>query len=533
MKRIARNLPPQTTELLAPGQNEAPEAGSKQEEQNMLSTAKGGSVLMFGRLVNYVTRFAITFALARLMGAENYGLYNLAVSAGMIAGAISVFGLDSTMTRYIAILNGRNDRRGVWGAIQIGVGGTLLLSVLTSTALFSLSSLIAEYVFHDSRLAPLLQLASLTVPFLALSDVLAGATRGFKRMSDTVIAQNIAQPLIRLILIVLLALVGFSIPVAILAFGAADLCASLILLYFLNKRFHLRRSLATGTRHPGEIIGFTVPLGLSDLMTTFRSYLQTLLIGSLDTIRGVGVFSIANQVNQIGNIFHASMNQSARPLIAELNDQGKQSQVQHIYQTTTRWVVTLNIPMILIVMLFPTQIISIFGKSFVEGAPALAIMGLVNLINVATGMCGMVLDMTGHTRMKLFNTTIRVSVAILANVLLIPRYGVTGAALAALIHEVIANLLPMVELWFLYHILPYNRNILKPLAAGSIAAAGALLLRAWVPTSNDLLLTLLHMLVVLAIYAAIVQRFGLSSEEVMLMNSIRRRVGLLLSRRAS
>ena len=244
------------------------------------------------------------------MGAENYGMYNLAISAAMIAGAISVFGLDTTMTRYIAILNGRNDRRGVWGALQIGIGGVLLLSVLTSTALFSLSSLIAENAFHEPRLAPLLQIASLTVPFLAMSDVLAGATRGFKRMSDTVIAQNIVQPVIRLVLIILLAAVGFSTPIAILIFGASDLCASLILLYLLNKRFHLRRSLLTGKRNLGELFGFTLPLGLSDLMTTFRSYLQTLLIGSLDTVRGVGVFSIANQVNQIGNMFHASMNQS-------------------------------------------------------------------------------------------------------------------------------------------------------------------------------------------------------------------------------
>lgn len=520
---------PQMGEALETG----PEGKSSRDEQNMLSTAKGGGVLMFGRLVTYVARFAITFVLARLMGAENYGLYNLAISAAMIAGAISVFGLDSTMTRYIAILHGRNDRHGVWGALQIGIGATLLLSVLTSTTLFTLSSLIAEYVFHDFRLAPLLQVASLTVPFLALSDVLAGATRGFKRMSDTVIAQNIVQPLIRLILIILLAMVGFSIPVAILVFGTADLCASAILLYFLNKRFHLLRSLATGRRNPGEILGFTLPLGLSDMMTTFRSYLQTLLIGSLDTVRGVGVFSIANQVNQIGHLFHTSMNQSARPLIAELSDQGKQRQVEHIYQTTTRWMVTLNMPMILIVTLFPSQVISIFGKSFVDGAPALAIMGLVNLVSVATGMCGMILDMTGHTRMKLLNSIIRVSVAILANFLLIPRFGVTGAALAALLHEIVANALPMLQLWFLYRILPYNPNIMKPLAAGVIAAGGALLLYAWLPASDDLLITLLHMMVALAIYAVVVQRLGLSSEELLVVNRIRRRVGLLLSRRAS
>ena len=220
-------------------------------------------------------------------------------------------------------------------------------------------------------------------------------------------------------------------------------------------------------------------------------------------------------------------------MIAELSYQGKQPEVEHIYQTTTRWMVTLNMPLILIVTLFPVQVISIFGKSFIEGAPALAIMGLVNLVNVATGMCGTILDMTGHTRMKLFNTIIRVGVAILANFLLIPRFGVTGAAMAALIHEVVANVLPMIQLWFLYRIVPYNPNILKPLGAGVLAASGALLLRAWLPASDDLLLTILHMVMVLAIYAAAVQRFGLSTEELLVVNRLRRRVGLLFSRLTS
>jgi hypothetical protein len=105
--------------------------------------------------------------------------------------------------------------------------------------------------------------------------------------------------------------------------------------------------------------------------------------------------------------------------------------------------------------------------------------------------------------------------------------------MAALIHEVIANAMPMVQLWFLYRILPYNPNILKPLAAGIVAAIGALVLRAWLPASGDLLLTLLHMVIVLAIYAVVIQRLGLSSEELMMVKRIRHRVGVLLARRTS
>ena len=152
------------------GQGIVPEATGSQGEQDMLYTVKGGSALMFGRLVTYVSRFVITFVLARSLGAENYGLYNLAITAATIAAAISVFGLDSTMTRYIAIMNSRKDTAGLWGVIQVGVGFSLLLSVVMTTCLFALAYPISTIIFHDVRLAPLLQVASLVVPFLTLKE---------------------------------------------------------------------------------------------------------------------------------------------------------------------------------------------------------------------------------------------------------------------------------------------------------------------------------------------------------------------------
>jgi O-antigen/teichoic acid export membrane protein len=245
----------------------------------------------------------------------------------------------------------------------------------------------------------------------------------------------------------------------------------------------------------------------------------------------VGIFSIVNQVTLIGNIFHASMNQSAKPLIAELNDQGNHQRLGQVYQTTTRWVVTLNMPLILIVTLFPVQIMSIFGKSFESGAPALVLMGLVNFVNVSTGMCGTLLDMTGHTRMKLANTVVRVTVGILANLVLISRWGIMGAAMAALIHEIIANALPLVQVWKMYRILPYSLAFLKPLTAGAIAAGVALLIRVWMPSSDQLIPTLIQMALMLGIYALVIQLLGLSLEERRMVNKLRWRMTALFSRR--
>jgi len=333
------------------------------------------------------------------------------------------------------------------------------------------------------------------------------------------------------VLIVILAIGKLEVWQTILVFGIADFCASLILLIQLNRKFNLRRSLTNAKRDIGHVLRFSFPLWLSDLLTTFRGNIQTLLIGSLGTIAGVGIFSIANQVTLLGTIFHGSLNQSARPLIAELSDQGKRTQLEQIYQTTTRWVVTINLPIILIVLLFPEQIMSIFGKSYIAGATTLSILALVNLVHVATGMCGAILEMTGHTGLKLMNTVIRVALAIFFNFLLIPRYGIVGAAIAALIHEVIANLLPLGQVWRMYRIMPYSAQILKPVAAGVLGVGTGLLLREILPSGQNLLVLASHIVMVLAVYGLTLRLIGFSKEDRTMIRQIARPVRLLFSRR--
>jgi O-antigen/teichoic acid export membrane protein len=291
-------------------------------ERNIFFVAKGGGITFAGKMFLSAIRFVAAVLLARLLGAEQFGMYSLALSAANIAVGLAVFGLDTALVRYIAVLSSRQDEKGVWGALQIGVGTAMLLSVITGTFLYAFSFSIAQQLFDEPRLAPLLQLVSVIVPILALTEVLAGANRGFKRMEYPVIARYVSQPIIRLILIIGLAFVGFNTTHAIITFGLADLAASFILLYFLNKEFGLKRSLHTARRDIRAIFSFSLPVGLSEMMVKFHNNIQTLLLGTLHTMVGVGIFTVASQITVVSGQFSSSINTSAKPIIAELHDRG-------------------------------------------------------------------------------------------------------------------------------------------------------------------------------------------------------------------
>ncbi len=505
-------------------------ARTSSAQRNIILVAKGGGVTFAGKMFLAVIRLVTAVLLTRLLGAHQYGMYNLGLSAANIAAGLAIFGLDTALVRYVAMLAGRRDERGVWGALQVGIGTATLLSVFTGTALYALAFPIASNVFHEPQLAPVLQLISAIVPFLVLSEVLAGANRGFKRMDYPVIAQFVAQPIIRLVLVLALAVQGLSTMEAIIIFGVADLAASLIMIYFLHKEFGIRRPVHAARRDVRAILGFSLPVWMSEMLVKFHNNIQTLFIGSLDSLAGVGVFSVASQLTVVSGQFSSSINTSTKPVIAELYDQGDMKQLGRLYQTTNKWALMVQFPVFLAMVLFPGPILSIFGETFAEGALVLAILALGDLIHVGTGMGGSIIDMTGHTRLKLVNSLLRLIVYLSLDILLIPQWGIVGAALAALIGEMFINLLRLLEVFFLFRLLPYNRTFIKPLLAALVALACVLLVNGWLPAGSPLVNTLINGAVLGVVYVSLLFLLGFSPEEQTMLNLIRQRVRRLIPR---
>ncbi|MDX1402824.1 MAG: polysaccharide biosynthesis C-terminal domain-containing protein, partial [Kiloniellales bacterium] len=171
---------------------------------------------------------------------------------------------------------------------------------------------------------------------------------------------------------------------------------------------------------------------LSGLLRKFRNNIQVILLGSFSTVTNVGIFSLASRINMVGEVAYSSVIKSVKPVFAEVHAEDDRQGLRHLYQTTTRWTFVLNLPTFLVLVLFPEAILAIFGQSFVGGASALVLLAWAQLANAGTGTCGSIIDMTGHTKIKLVNSVIWVILSIGTNFLLIPSWGIIGAAVAAL-----------------------------------------------------------------------------------------------------
>ena len=497
-----------------------PEAGV---DDGILDAAKGGGIAFAGRVFTWSARLGLAVLLARVLGADEYGLYNLALTVATVVASFPSLGLDSALVRFVAVYASRGDAARLRGSLQIGIVLPLALGLLAGLALFLGAELIATGVMHDARLTPLIQIASLLVPALVANRQLAAALQGLRRLGDAVRAEQFAQPASRVVMLLAITLIGLTAAYALAASAVAALIATLLMVVLLARAARRARGVAP-QREVGAMTNHAVPVFFSNVVNTFGGNLQTLVLGALSTATSVGIFAIANQVTLVGSMFHQSVAASSMPVFAELADRGDRAGAERLYRTTSKWTFTLNLPLFCLVIAFPEALLSLFGREFEAGAAALIILAWGALANAATGTSGAILDMAGHTRVKFLNSSLSLGLAIGLSLLLIGPLGIVGAAIAAVGSVVFVNVLRVMEVALLVRITPYDRAWFKPLAAGALGL-GAGLAASWLARDAGTLLSFAAgAIALIAVYGAAIMLLGLSDDDRMVIGRAGRRL---------
>lgn len=503
---------------------------AKSSTEYVFTAAKGSGIISLGKLFEYAGRFVIAFLLARVMGAEQFGLYSLALSAVAIVTTISLIGMDDAVLRNTAIHASQDDEQSLWGTLQLTFGFTLSMSIFLSALLFIFSDSIAIKFFSEPLLSPILRLVAVIVPFMTMSEMLLFTSRGFKRMDYGVIAEDFVQLPVRVVLIGILALFNLNAFTAMVTFGVGDLAASIVLVYFINKEFSLRRAFNDAKRDVRGLLSFSFPFWFSDIINTVRNNIQVMLLGSLSTITSAGIFTIVDRVNLVSIITYRSIETSIRPIIAELQSKDAWQEVGRLYQTSTRWSLLVSIPMTLITILFSDRILLLFGEDFVDGRLALVVLASSEFIKVLTGMSGTIIDMSGLNRLKMINTIIQVVMAVGLNIYLIPRWGLMGAAVSVFIAIAVINLLRMLQVYVVYRLLPFNKKLVKPFAAGFISLLIVTLINQLLHIELNVIALLVGAVLVLTTYLAALLVLKLSPEDQMVADKAIVRVRKLVSK---
>ena len=497
----------------ARGDTEAATTG--ESDSQILGLARGGGLNLIGAVCNQLAGLGITLLIARELGRAQLGRYAQAYAVMAILGLLSLSGLRTGMLRFVAVHRAERDPGSVRGVVRLGIALTTGSSLLLGIGLFFAAPWLVEVVFHDERLVLPLQFVALTLPAATLMDSALAATQGYRTMKPYAVIGLMFEPLARLGVTALLISRGTGLRGTMAALIVSNVAGALLAVVAL---YRLLGAPTTPTRyHLRDLFRFSMVSWMAALATTGLIWADTIMLGIFRSSAEVGVYSVATRLVTLATFVMPAINSSLSPRIADLYHRGQTAALSRAYAAATSWILRLSLPAFVALVVFPRDLLAIFGKGFQVGAAVTIILAAGKLIDAGTGPCGLMLNMSGRPLWNMVDNIAVLVLNILLNLALIPRFGIVGSAVAWAVSLGVVNLARLVQVWWTMRMLPFNAGVVRGFLAGAVAFLAALLVRRWLRPPLELPVGLVTICVT---YLAMVAMQGLSAEDRLVLGAL-------------
>lgn len=495
-------------------------------ERHLLKIGANAGIAGIGDVAATALAYLSAILITRFIGPELYGIFLLASILISIGAMFSKIGLSRGLLRFVALYKGQKDDGRIKGVIVSATGISFLLSLLVGAALFISSGFISTRVFDKPQVGLVVRLLAFTLPLVVVGNGWRCGIQGFQIIKYRVYIEKLIQPALRLLLLAILFLVGFRLIGVVLATILTSISGFLLSFHYLAKVFPFHKRQIKATFENRRLIQFSTPLLFQEVLNFLILHIDTLMIAHFLLSSNVGIYGAVVRVSTLVAVVLTAFNSIFAPMISELYGKGDLAAIEALFKTVTKWVLSLALPVFLILVFFAKPVMAIFGPAFSVGAPCLILLCIAQLINAGVGSVGLMLTMTGRPKVNLLNSAILCVLNIILNYVLIPKYGILGAAAATGASIAIINVLRLAEVYHFLGIHPYKLSILKPVAAGAVSILLVALLRVLLHADGVWSSGLL-MLGLVGTYIALLTLFGLDEEDALVLAAIGRRLNTI------
>ena len=308
-----------------------------------------------------------------------------------------------------------------------------------------------------------LLLAMLLIPFLALSDLYMGLHRGMKRMVLSLAPSQIIRPTIFIVLVLIASysLADLTSTLAIALMFAAICMALTVTAASFSKVISNWPITKTTKADAFNWLKIAIAFFIADSFYEVLNRIDIIMLGAMYDESASGIYNVAARTSAMVSFVISAVNSAAASRISEIfTTDGPGKSLQTLVTTIARWVFFLSILIAVLLIALGKPILSLFGEQFIQAYHVLIVCIIGQVINAFAGSVGMLLNMTGnHTQVaKIYGWSALSNV--LLNAILIPIYGILGAAYATLTTTFLWNA------WMVYvanHKIGINTTILhKP-----------------------------------------------------------------------
>ncbi|MFD0834737.1 MATE family efflux transporter [Mariniflexile aquimaris] len=370
------------------------------------------------------------FFLTNNYPAKIVGQYDFIRSFLLVIGSFTLLGTDQSILYFAGRLRSYKSLEEIkliyWKMIKI----ILSLSFIIYFAFLLIDKDFLNNYFNDNNVYNLLLKGIFVLFFYCLTLLNTEVFRAINFLVLSEIFRNIIKYLPTLLgAIMLLILDREDLLLSFFLYGFIFTgVLSTFIVYLIFKK--INNDLVSETILLREVISRSYPIAISSMAIFLLMSFDIMFLKKFKNDATVAYYSVAVKLMMILSIIINTININVSSKISELFNSQKIEELNSLLKHSSRLIFILSLPLVLFILVFSKEILALFGNNYIASNTALLIMIFTQGICTLFGSVGVYLNMTG--KQKIFQNILLFSVLInfLLNRLLIPKYGMTGAAIA-------------------------------------------------------------------------------------------------------
>ena len=427
--------------------------------QSVNRIVTGSGVILVGTFIGMLFDILLKKVLTSHLSPADFGTYSLALTVISITGAVATLGLNEGVPRYIAFFRGSNEEQKIHeliiSAIMMGlIAG--LLAMLVSPVLFQ--HLAGNGFDVQGKILSVVKILIFTIPFTILLNLTVAIYRGFDRTSVNMYFYNIIRPVSLLVFASTAVFLGSSLRGVVFS----DLL-SMILTFGIMSVYFLRRppvkpqwslKFSEPTR---QLIRYSFPLLISATLINLMTWTDTIVLGYFKSTQVVGIYCAVIPLIGFLTLIINSMGFVYIPVASRLWGENKTQLIGPIYQIMTKWCFMLTFPIFALLFIYPELILTkLYGAEYASGAIVLRILSLGFVTNSYLGFRYQTIIASGDSNFLMKCSVASAGINAFLNFVLVPQYGMVGAAIASSVSFASIEVLMALRLWKKQNMHPFT-----------------------------------------------------------------------------
>ncbi|MEM8811099.1 MAG: lipopolysaccharide biosynthesis protein [Pseudomonadota bacterium] len=393
------------------------------------------------RVMGAVLAYASQVLLARWLGSFDYGIFVVVWTWMLILTALTALGFQTSVIRFIP----EYEARGEWDLLRGLLISSRALSLAFATGLAAIGCL-GVYLFEDFvthyYVMPI-YLIAICLPLFTLFEVQDGIARSQNWTDLSVTANYICRPALLLLALVGAGFAGLELNAETACYAAILTTYSISICQFLILRRRLKRVVPAGPNRfqTAHWVKVSLPIFMVEGFFALLTGSDVVIVSQFLPPESVAVYYAAAKTLAIIHFVYFAVKAASGHRFSKLYYSGDQTGFETAVRDAVHWTFWPSLAAAAFLLVIGNQLLCLFGEGFEAGYPLMFILVVGILARASAGPVDVLLNMSGHQKIcaAVYGATFIANIGL--NFLLIPQFGLAGAAAAtsiAMIFETFA-----------------------------------------------------------------------------------------------